>query len=244
MKSLNFVPKNHCFSKAMIKWKEIVLNTTTSKKPVFDLSGEDITELLLDLFGSLCFIEVCLLYHSAKKHPCLFEAVDWNSFFKKQKIQMNSRNLQLFEKLKSMPKEFLTWAQEHQMSSRDLMPINSLEDLNCLKTLIKNFQKLKLNRNEGRKTLDLLVDMILMNNKTEDLNPSSENWFQELMIKRYPNTLNDDKLQKTKRDWPNYVQIKNSRQGDKMTYKLQLTYSNDKDLHSKLKYLSQINNNA
>ena len=152
MKSLHFTPKNHCFSKALIKWKGITLNgSPASNKPTFDLSGENITELLLDLFNSLCFVEACLLYHSTKEYPRLFETVDWNLFFKKQKIHLNSRNLELLEKLKSMPEDFLTWAREHQMSPRDLMPINSIDNPDSLKILTKNFPKLKLNRNEGKK---------------------------------------------------------------------------------------------
>lgn len=242
MKILNFIPKNHYFSTALIKWNGIALNGNPDlQKPTFDLSGENITELLLDLFDSLSFTEICLLYHCAQKHPRLFDAIDWKLFFKKQNIHINSRNLQLLEKLKSMPEEFLIWAQDHQMSSKDLMPINSLDNPGCLKDLTKIFSKLKLNRNEGKKTLDLLVDLVLMNHKAEDLTPSSGNWFQQLMAKRYPNTLNNDKWEKIKKDWPNYVQIKSSRQGDRMIRKFQVTYTNEKDLQSKLKHLNQIN---
>ncbi len=245
MKNLNFSPKNHCFSKALIKWKGIALNGfSASGKITLDLSGENITELLLDLFSPLSFVEVCLLHRASGQHPDFFKSIDWNLFFQKQNLHLNSRTLELFEKLKLMPREFLTWAEEHQMSSRDLMPINSLDDLNSLNILVKNFPKLKLNRNEGKKILDFLVDLILMGQKTEELTPSSGNWFQQLTNKRYPNTLNNDKLRENKKSWPAYVQTKSSRQGDRMIHKLHITYSNEKDLNSKLKRLSQMNNDA
>ena len=246
MKTLNFFPKNHCFSKALIKWRGLALNGPAAPgKPGIDLSEENITELLLDIFGSLSFVEVCLLYQAAKKHSSLHESVDWKLFFQKQKLQFNSRNPELSEKLETMTHEFLTWAQERQMSSQDLMPMNSLDNpdsLNSLKTLTKNFRTLKLSRNEGKKILDLLVDLILMDKETLELIPLSgkDNWLQQLMVKRHPNTLNSDKSPQIKKAWPAYVQIKSSRQGDRIVHKLHLTYSNEEDLNSKLKRLSQM----
>ncbi len=241
MKTLNFSPKKCCFSKVLIKWKGLALNGLLAfHQPVIDLSGEDITELLLELFGSLSFVEVCFLYQAVGKHPDLFESVDWKLFFKKQKFQLNSRNLELFEKLESMTREFLIWTQERQMSSGDLMPMNCLDDLDALKILTSHFQDMKLSRNEGKKILDLLVDLILMGKTTRELMPLSDNWYQQLMAKRYPNTLNADKSPQTKKTWPTYVQTKSFRQGDRVVHQLHLTYSNEDDLNSKLKHLSQM----
>ena len=245
MKILNFYPKNQCFSKALIKWKDLALNgLLASGKPIVDLSQEDITELLLDLFGPLSFIEICLLHWASKEHPNLFESVDWMLFFQKQNFQFNSRNLELSAKLKAMPHDFLIWSQKHQMSPRDLMPINSLDNPDCLKGLVKNFPDLKLTRNEGKKILDILVDLILMGEKTGELAPSSDNWFQQLAVKRYPKSLKTNSSPEKEEQWPAYVHIKRSRQGDRVVHKLQLTYNDQRDLNSKLERLYQMTNHV
>ena len=244
IKILNFSSKAPSFSKALVKWNETGLNGLWAEgKPIVDLSQEDPTELLMDLFAPLCFVELCLLYQAGKEQDLLFQNVDWNHLFKKQKIQFNLRNLQLFEKLKQLPPEFLKWAGDHALSPQELMPVNSLDKLSPLQDLSPEFEKLKLSRNEGRKVLDILVDLILMGVKTEELTPSSNNWLNELNQKRYPDSFKKDfsqSSQKTKSHWPKYVRIRNLRQGDQMIHQMQITYGSQGDLGSKLKHLCQI----
>ena len=241
IKTLNFSSKNPCFSKALVCWRETGINGLWAcEKPILDLSQEDPTELLMDLFFPLCFVELCLLYQAGKEHPHLFQAVHWSHLFEKQKIQFSLRNLQLWEKLKQLPPEFLKWAGNHALSPQELMPVSGLDKLRPLCKLGPNFEKLKLSRNEGRKVLDILVDLILMGVKTEELMPSSGNWLNELNQKRYPNSFEKDFPQKMEPPWPQYVRVKNFRQGDQVIHQMQITYGSQDDLGSKLKHLCQI----
>ena len=68
--SLNFRPRNPCFSKAGIEWRGVVLNGKTApNKALVDLSDEDLSELIHELFGKLEFIEVAELFQAIEESP-------------------------------------------------------------------------------------------------------------------------------------------------------------------------------
>ena len=271
MKILNFHPKGHYFSKIAVLWKGLLLNPCPSRNlnsTPMDLSLENPGELLWDLLGPMSFIEVSRLYNACHEHPHFFQAVDWNSFFQKQKLFWNQRNLELIKKLKTINHGFLSWAQDRQMSPRDLMPLNSLNSMETFNRLGEKFPELGLTRSEGKNILDLLVDLILMGQTAETLMPlssakkikqtrsqnplqinhntipQSKIWCQQLMAKRYPNTWNRDSSTQETKSWPRYAQVKKFRQGDQMIHKLQITYKDESDLDSKLKYLHGMNNHV
>ena len=271
MKILNFHPKGHYFSRIPVLWKGLLLNPSPSgnlNSTPMDLSLENAGELLWDLLGPMTFVEVSRLYNACQEHPHFFQAVDWNSFFQKQKLFWNQRNLELIEKLKTTNHGFLHWAQDRQMSGRDLMPLNSLDSMKTFNIPGEKFRELGITRSEGKNILDLLVDLILMGQTAETLMPQSstektkqtgsqnplqintktmspsKNWYQQLMAQRYPNTWNRDSATQTTKSLPHYAQVKKFRQGDQMIHKLQITYKDESDLDSKLKHLHRINDHV
>lgn len=239
--SLDFVPQKACFSKAQIEWRGILLNGKTAEdKPIVDLSDENLTELVFELFGPLEFIEMAELYQSIQKIEALNKAMNWSQFFSEQKLAYQPRTLELFDKLLQLSEDFKSWASSRKLSASDLMPINSLKDLDLFNSLSPLFSELQFTRSEGKKLIDLLVDLILLGKTKSELLPQEkQNWIFQLSEMRYPNTTQMDMEQKSSH-WPEFVQVQNKRLGDRLTYNMQIQYTDAKDLNQKLNRLSEL----
>ncbi|MCJ8275400.1 MAG: hypothetical protein HRT44_02595 [Bdellovibrionales bacterium] len=239
--SLDFTPRKPCFSKAQMEWRGVVLNGKVSQdKPIVDLSDEKLDELIFELFGELSFVELAEL-HEAIESSDISESMNWELYAKKMKIHWNQRNRGLFAQVCSLPESFKSWCDERKVSASDLMPLNSLRDMETFIELSPVFSELRLTRNDGKKVIDLLVDLLLMGTPTQELRPEDgQDWLKALYNKRYPNTQETDHVRQTQTSWPEFAQVQNRRHGDRLTYNMQIQYLDNKDLTSKLNRLSQI----
>ena len=242
--SLSFVPRNKCFSKAQIEWRGIVLNGKVSaNKPIVDLSNEDLNDLIFELFGKLSFIEVSELFEAVESSE-LARSISWEEYFKKIEMHYNQRNKELFLKVNTLPEVFKNWCFERKLSASDLMPIASLNNFEIFNSLSALFDELNCSRNDGKKIIDILVDLILMGKTKKDLIPMEcQVWLKHLSEIRYPETTKTDYQSSQKNVWPEFVQVQNKRMGDKLTYNMQIQYTDQYDLNQKLNRLSQISEN-
>lgn len=230
---------------AQIEWNGIVLNgTIPADKPIVDLSHEDLNDLIGDLFGFLSFVELCELYLAFDIHEKARKKLNWEVLFSRYNMNWNARTQELVEKLAGCEKDFVDWAYTHKMSAQDLMPLNGLKDLENFNFLSSHFSKLNLSRNEGKQTIDLLVDLIMLDFSRADLEPlANQDWIQYLYSLRNPTVAQVDKEQSPESPWPRYVQVQKQRQGDKITQKMQITFSDNKDLFEKLNRLKNMDVN-
>ena len=102
------------------------------------------------------------------------------------------------------------------------------------------FSELQCSRSDGKRIIDLLVDLILLGKSKMELEPQEgKNWLTQLMDLRYPNTTQSDRSEKNLA-WPEFVQVQNKRLGDQLTYNMQIQYTDNKDLNQKLHRLSEL----
>lgn len=238
LKYLDFRPIKPSFSMAQVEWKGVVLNQVASlDKSIVDLSHEDPTNLVFDLFGPLSFVELFQLHREGQTVPEL--SLDWNRLFKLNSFHFSQRTEQLFESLALMPNEFIDWARGRQCSAQDLMPLISLKTIDDMKLLSVFFSEKNLTRNEGKKVLDLLVDLLLLGKNFDELKPKESNWLESLQKLRTPMTQARDEKQKISDGWPRYVQVQKMRTGDQLLHRMQITFSDNNDLSEKLSRLSE-----
>lgn len=228
---------------AQVEWNGIILNQQTNQdKAIVDLSQTDLTELIWDLFGTLSFIEITELYTALENSP-IKTSMNWQVYFQKQQMHFNQRFVELTKGLQQLSPPFKEWCFQRKLSAQDLMPLNSLKEFDHFNKLSLYFSEQSISRNEGKKVIDLLVDLLLLDTPIDTLIPSEQSdWLTQLTKLRTPKTLiNDQKLKaQNSQVWPKYVQASKYRQGDKLLNKIQIIYLDNKDLGDKLSRLNKM----
>lgn len=243
--SVDFKPRGHALTSIRVEWKNWVLNGAVAGpyQPLADLSDQNLTELLVDVFGPLKFIEMAELYLSLKKCPQLFAAVNWMTYFKAQNMNFTNRTEELLKSLSGLPDSFFQWCYRRDLSPQDLMPILALKEYKDFATLSTEFENLNLSRSEGKLIIDLLVDLLLMGRPWQDLGPETEHgtWLNHLQRLRYPMRESfESQSQQLSSQLPKYLEIRSLQQGDRTLKRLQITYSDNQDLHKKIERLKSI----
>ncbi len=240
--SLNFAPRSHCFSQARVEWNDIVLNSQVCEsKALVDLSAEEPSDVLFDVFGDLSFVEIAELYAACTKISGFIQKISWPLFCQRQDMQWNEKTEQLCEAVAQLPPKFLAWAHKKQASPRDLQPLMAIKDLAVVSPLLEHFESQAPSRSQGKMIIDLLVDLTLSNHDQTSLEPDKQSaWYDKLYKMRNPMTVARDKTLREDEQWPQYVQIHNQRQGDRIVKKMQILYSDNKDLSKKLGRLSEM----
>lgn len=236
--ALTFRPRHACFSRVQVAWKGYVLNSCAlDSAPLVDLSYDPLTDVLFDLFSPLSFVEVVELRQSLLAIPQLDEAVDWLLFLKKQNQVWSDRLSELSLKIITLDEAFLSWAHDRKLSAQDLMPLNAFSDLSSFNVLAPHFVNQNLTRADGKACIDLLVDLLMMNVEIGRLVPDQQPWIESLKKLRYPMTLERDRqntLIPTLGPLPKSMSLAQFRQGDRIMHKLQITFSDTRDLRKKL----------
>lgn len=240
LEKLSFKARGHHFTMAQVEWRNVILNPgACESRPVVDLSQNSFTEVLVELYGNLGLIEIFELFTACRAFSELNENLDKNQFMQKQAMVWNQRQEQLFERLAQAPQEFLDWAHNKQMSSKDLQPLLSLTELNEVSEILTALALQAPSRNEGKQILDLVVDLVLLKHSQQSLLPQpGSDWLKYLTQLRQPQASARQQQQPPSSPWPKYVQVVNYRQGDRMLKKMQITYSDRQDLQTKLQRLS------
>ncbi len=242
LETLNFQTRERPFGLARIEWNNVVLNSEASEdRPLVDLSYEDLTQTLIDLFPKLSLVETLELTMEVMEHPRLKTDFNAETFIQSQGMQWNQRLLSLFTWLRQTPLNFRHWAHQKQMGVRDLQPLLGIENPDSVAPLLEKLGQSPLSRNEGKQALDLIVDLILMKVPKESLLEYEDaQWLEALKKQRFPQTLERDAKEKTStQQWPKYVQVVKHRQGDRLLQKMQITYNDQDDLMEKLSRLQQ-----
>ncbi len=237
--SFEYKSRQSHFNRILIEWKGIVLNPSNTDNPVFiDLSFDPLTELLFDIYGHLSFIEIAEFYGAIQNKPILQENINWDLFFNRQNLVWNTRSEQIINKVLQTDESFKSWAFERKLSSADLMPLNALNDFFVFNQLAPHFTSLMITRSDGKRIIDLLVDLILMEKDLETLSPKpNQNWLEQLVKIRFPMTVEKDTVEINNQPLgalPQFMNLTQFRQGDRLMNRLQITFTDSKDLKQKL----------
>ncbi len=236
------------FNRILIEWKGIVLNpSTTDSAVLIDLSHDNLTELFFDIYGSLCFLEIAELFEALQGRSTLKESMNWDLYFNKQNLVWNTRSEQIIKQILKTNEAFKSWAYDRKLSSADLMPLNALTEFRVFNSLSYLFTDQRLTRSDGKRVIDLLVDLILMDRSVEALIPEEgQNWLEHLVKLRFPMTLEKDNSSLKSNELgelPKFMNLTQFRQGDRLMSKLQITFTDTQDLRQKLNRLELTSRN-
>lgn len=240
---LNFKPLRPAIKVAAFYWQGFLLNADApADAPEVDLTHSPLDEILFDLFGELSLMELYFLHRACQKQGLLTPHIDWSVFFRKQNRFWNDKVALLFKQLEKCPEAFLDWCADRKIENKDLYPLLSLkEDSQWTQFNLAGpfWSKQNLSRNDGKRALDLVIDLILMNAPSEKVLPNGKStWLNQLNLLRNPLTTQKDETNTTSA-WPQYVKLKKQRQGDRLLQQLEISFLNNEDLKQKLNRLAE-----
>lgn len=208
-----------------------------ASSPLVDMSEQNLTTVLSELYPSLSLIETMELF-AAINSTSLSSHLDRTAFMQAQKMQWNQRLQDLFELLAKTPATFKNWAHTKSMGIKDLQPLLSIDDVESITGELKILGDSQLSRNDGKSFIDLVVDLVMMKiDFSEVFTSPSQSWLSSLKKLRYPNATSQDLKASPSQIWPKYVQVVKQRQGDRVLNKMQITYADKTDLKEKLQRL-------
>ncbi len=222
-------------------WKNTQLNHSQyAETPKVDLSDLPLNDVLSQLFGPLTLIETYNLLRACQKNENLGPHINWPDYFKSHNRFWSEKVSTLFDQFDNCPQEFLCWCNDKKLENKDLLPLLALKTEDHwveFQILAPCWQEQNLSRSDGRMILDLVVDLILMGKKADELFPQNlKSWTGQLQSIRNPMTAQRDDNYELGQ-WPQFVKVKKQRQGDVLTQMMEITFLNKEDLQSKLKRL-------
>lgn len=249
LKTLNFSPRKTFEGPfPVFVWRGWALNGFDSilNNEVFsthDISHADFNSAITSLYPELSFSEMSRLCAKIKDAgietdlPTLIQAYGyrWDQKFEK------AMNL-----LQSLPVSLQTWVDEHQASLRDFYPLNVLPASQWPETLFAEFQNKKISRATGAQILNILVELLLLDHRAEDLVPGTANaeaWLDRLKKLRHPLTEESDRSGREAIEtlpWTKDFSLRWQRQGDQSGMEVKFHVQSPADLKKKLQTLNRI----
>ncbi len=215
--------------------RDLFLNYRWDRK-----NPQSFTELFTAVHPHLSFAEL------ARLCPMILDCQDINletltSYYGyKDKVQFSL----VGEKLGQLPIEFQDWASRRRLSPMELAPLISIEVTDDLRTVVAELVQQDLTRQEGARTLELAIELILMGQAPAVVQVlKSERPFEKLQQLRNPkSTATDQNAQAWVLDqtWPRQSHIRWVRQGDQSGLEVKMIIRNPQDFEKSKDSLERI----
>jgi len=239
--------------------------TIDPETKVISLEGQSLPILIKTIHPNLSFPEVARLVEKLslsldKTKDCTNEV--WNLYG----YHARENLIILAQKITQLPRDIQRWLSQKKFSPQDLAPLRALNDLKIMNDFWDELLISNPSKSEGVKWIELLVELLLMDFKFEQIHPngikmnsvSGENsttscsqslstslWLSHLQALRYPLSTNQDLLAETKvrsLHWPAKSEARWSRRGDRSGIELKLFFSNPSELKLNLVRLEKVSN--
>jgi len=248
--SLDFSPKTQPSELMPVCiWNGFALNHFQFKDSDEKLFTRDVGNLpldqaLLQLYPKLSFAEMTRLMDRIKDAAAEAEA---NKVAKAFGFAMDKRLMQALDIFKQLSPEFQKWADDHDLSPRDVLPLAALEGIphQALNAIASN----NLSRSYACLIIELIVDCLLLKHNEDELLPPpvKENlgtaWVDKLKELRFAETnkKDDEKKRRWARlPWTKDFQTKWFRRGDQSGMEVRFTISSKSDFDRKMQSLERI----
>ena len=229
-------------------WEKILISGFTyTDKPVLNFKSEDVK--FLHLFHS-CYPYLNLSEMGriiSQWSNISFLYFSWKDFFLFYNLQSTDSLIQQLKVLISTPPPFQNWVNKKSIHPTALRVLSSLKNIKQADSLFQWIAENNLSQSLGIKTLELGVELILMNISFIEilqLNLSPENIIQILEQKRKPISTIQAEIKKRNLKnmiWPNHVTGGWNRKGDKTGLEIKIWCQNQKELKEKTNRINQMN---
>jgi|GEM_PF-3123489 len=233
-KALSYGLRGKALSLFSLSWKGHWI--TPAKEHFQEVGDQPLMTVLEEVFKNLDLVDTCRLWQNCCEIG-FDQEVPKKQFFKIFGFPINPRTESLPEVFIKLSDECLQWIRKRRFSFGDFVPILSLTSTEDISRLLKPLSQCDLSRSEGRKALDLLVDLKMMNREVPTASNKIE-WMQQLEMNRFPNTQKRDEVKEQFYDsLPKYGNYRGVRQGDQWSHSLTVQFSEHADGVKKLKAL-------
>lgn len=200
------------------------------------LSSHALSPLLQEIYPSLSLIELFEILIFFKDQKIALDPVELGQAYH---FHWNEITEQLFLNYKNWPQDFIDWSKEKNCHTNDLRPLLLADKLSLRQRkdfylLLAEFKNLKLSLGDGKKVLELLIDLSatefnhenlryknLDTDSVKDLN--KDKWMARLSKLRFSMTELRDLKKKEfikKTAWPSSTKINFKRLGDQSGFEI------------------------
>ena len=193
------------------------------------------------IVSHLSLVQFCFLLRSSP----FSQIFDEEYFAGKAQLGNLSQIKSLTSFVTSLNQEFLAWLHEKNVRAQDLASAILIKP-GQLEKFLGDFLKLNPSKSEGVQILELLIDLILLEKPKEILSSSLQQKnasaaLVQLKELRYPQTTRRDRLQShINLSWPQNVNAKFQRRGDRAGFDLQVFVGNSNELKKTINHLEKV----
>jgi len=201
------------------------------------------TNLYFQLHSKLSLLQKLVLLQS----PAFADFFDLQTFFSHLPPRSQSELMELSKIICNLPEKFKKWVHEKDLHFFDLAPLLSIKSETAgldviknaatlrLQSILENWDQIHFSKSQGIQALELLVELILLNTKSEELildqQIPAEDIIKKLKLLRYPKTLASDEEKKNNSLlWPTSTQVQAQRRGDRWGYNIHFFVSGPQEL--------------
>lgn len=200
-------------------------------------------EVLKSLYPSLTLVEWARLVNAVERAGLPLEK---DVFSEKHNFRWGEDFSKVCDLILELDEKFLFWANEKQLSTRDLAPLRALASISSFQPYLLKMCEMNPSRSEGVQALEWMVDLFLMGHDLKALveNPKSfSNLLRSLRQKRFPLATQQeagmaDLVQKL--PWPKKAQARVLRQGDLSGIEIKFFVQSPSDMKTQLDGLAHV----
>jgi hypothetical protein len=198
------------------------------------------------LYSELGFFELARLSLTLPPQPGLRENL-WQQYGFRWRETLQ----EVVEKVTLLPLKVQQWLQTKKLGPQDLAPLRALPNIQALGDFWPQIIEFNLSKSETARTIELLVDLLLMDVNINDLLPQTSNemsnqaqaWINHLHALRFPMATKqsqqaEEKIRQVA--WPLKSEARWSRRGDRSGVELKLYFSHPQELKRSLDRLQQV----
>jgi hypothetical protein len=212
----------------------------TEDHPVWNWTSGDPVTIFKSCYSQLGLAELSRLILINSPHLPTHEILSAYN------IRGGENTQRLMTILPQLPAQFQNWIDDRCLAAMELQALLSLKEdqLPKLTSAMEKIAELKLSRNSGAQILELIVELFLMGQEIDTLLSDSEPEWQTLLKNlRYPVAKATDDLAMTKvkmLQWPQNVQAKWQRKGDRAGLEIKFFAANPKEFERLLIGLERV----
>ncbi len=223
--------------------QQIIKNFSSSSATAISINFLDKKTSVASFFSivpQLSLVQFCFLLRSST----FSQIFDEEYFSSKAQLGNLSQIKSLVSFITSLNQDFLTWLHEKNLRAQDLASAILVKP-EQLEKFLSAFLQLAPSKSEGVQILELLADLILLEKTDEALlsslqknAPAALGKLKEL---RYPQATTRDRLQShLNLSWPQNVNAKFQRRGDRAGFDLQVFVGNSNELKKTINHLEKV----
>lgn len=225
-------------------WKNIILWKSPFHQTPLDLGELPFEKAVHSIYQNISFLELIEILICLNTEKI---TIDTFALFSQFNYRFNGKVEKLIAMWPHLPFDFRQWSKQRSLAPADLYPLTALSNASLIAQCLSHIAHLRMTRNQGTQSLELIVDCFLMGASAQDilkLSTSADEWQKHLHALRFPQTRERDTTKQNKwmSAWPKSLSTRWWRQGDRSGVEVRFVIGSKKELAEKISTLSRVYN--